>query len=96
MNHTETDVSSLVNAVFEEAECASECKETMPCGGEVRAYATSAHCSHGFLCETHLNNYLNVLRPLHVASFQDKGWLRCSSCGYFAQTVDAYSRVVVL
>lgn len=96
----ETDVSSLVNAAFNELDCTSCRKHEVPCGGAVAAYTLGHVCpvrdSCGPRCEAHYKHFLDVLLPDWRETIRVFGGIRCKHCNRVFSSVEAFCKTVPL
>lgn len=96
----ETDVSSLVNAAFNELDCTSCRKHEVPCGGAVAAYSLGHACpvrnNDGPRCEAHYKYFLDVLLPHWCEIIGVYGHIRCAQCGREFSSIDEFCKTVPL
>lgn len=94
--NTLTDISSDVEAVFEEMECIFGQKWKVEHGGGKVAYYDGHGCSSGFICQSHMDFYLSTYRPLIVELCSHPGGSSCDRCKAIHQHVDEHHKVYPL
>lgn len=69
-----TDIAELVDGAFGELECVAPTSGGITHGGETAAYYKQHNCRVGWLCQKHLDVFLDWLRRPHA------GRVMCYDC----------------
>ncbi|SHX06627.1 Uncharacterised protein [Mycobacteroides abscessus subsp. abscessus] len=78
---TETDVSQLVEAAFDDCRCGSTTKEVQH-QGKIAGLWVGHTCANYLLCEAHLKRAIEVCIPRHKRKVEKFGHIICAECNH--------------
>lgn len=96
MEMVKTDISSEVDAAFDEMECMADANRHGPHGGNVAALYERHGCEEGFLCRSHLEYYIHTVRPHNLRTIAELGYMYCELCNKVFTNIDDGEKVYPL
>lgn len=94
--NTLTDISSDVEAAFDEMECIFGPSWKVEHGGDKVAYFVGHGCLSGFICQSHMDYYLSTYGPLIIAKIELSNGGVCAKCDLRFHSVDEHHKVYPL
>lgn len=90
----DTDVSSVVNAVFDELECPFN--DEFDHGGDRAAFVSVHGCTEGYVCSAHLARITGPFAEHFGLLAEVFGHVICACCGGQFATIDQWVKVYPL